>query len=77
MLFRSRRANERPQKNNCNFPGPRRDAYHVPGPLPQARGLDGNAASGGASLAGTRWAERLRGRSSSFRAAEPGEGGPK
>ena len=41
---------------------PRRD--HVPGPLPQARGRDGDAASGGASLAGTRAAERLRDRSS-------------
>lgn len=41
---------------------PRRD--HVPGPLPQARGRDGDAASGGASLAGTRAAERLQDRSS-------------
>lgn len=50
---------------------PRFPADHVPGPLPQARGRDGDAASGGAFLA-----ERLGPQLQPPR-HRPGGGGPK
>lgn len=69
-------ANERPGRNNSNFPARPSKRITCRGrPLPQGRGRDGDTASGRAFLAGRRSAKRHLGLRSSLHARNPRAGG--
>nr|XP_025742293.1 uncharacterized protein LOC112835023 [Callorhinus ursinus] len=69
-------ANERPGRNNSNFPARASKRITCLGrPLPQGRGRDGDAASSRAFLAGRRLAKRHLGLRSSPHARKPRAGG--